>query len=639
MKHVKFNFARFGATLGLLAALVLPLLQTGSSAPSIATDRSAQKALSANAGDKALPRVVASVKPTLLQDMLTDRKLLSAADAKTYRALFAAVRSGDDDMIKNAPAKLENSGLLGVVLAERYSRAHCCVGYDQLRDWLKQYASLPQALTIYSRALALRQNDDSALQIPTTPNVIRGAIEDRTPGFTAVVPLDYDNVKLRKDDELLARNINRLIRNTQPTQAQKLLDAALSQRKLASALEGNARAAIAAGYFFAGVDDKVSAILNDTARQLPLAQWVAGLAAWRQQDHSGANKYFTALAAQNNISEWDRAAGSFWAYRARQKLGDSDGAKAMLVQAAEQPRSFYGLMAAHRLGRDKMLRWELPRFGAAQARILAHNDTGWRAMALLQVGENELAEAELRRLRAPNNRPLQEAMLALAHEAGMPALLIQLGGSMRPGEGKFYDAALFPLPPWQPTQGYLVDEALLYAVIRHESRFNPDARSHRGASGLMQLMPRTASVMAGSALDVKTEHLFDPVTNISLGQRYVGYLAAKPEIDNNLLLLLAAYNGGPSKLSRWLREIDHNNDPLLFIESLPVRETRDYVENVLTNYWVYRDRLDQSQSSLAALAGGEWPRSQFTLASSKKLKAASLVAPTTGTKLLASASR
>jgi hypothetical protein len=87
----------------------------------------------------------------------------------------------------------------------------------------------------------------------------------------------------------------------------------------------------------------------------------------------------------------------------------------------------------------------------------------------------------------------------------------------------------------------------------------------------------------------------------------VKHLASQPMIGDNLLLLLAAYNSGPNKLARWV-DNDNRKDPLLFIESLPVRETRDYVQQVLIYYWNYRARLAEPETSLTQLAHGEWPR-------------------------------
>jgi soluble lytic murein transglycosylase-like protein len=220
-----------------------------------------------------------------------------------------------------------------------------------------------------------------------------------------------------------------------------------------------------------------------------------------------------------------------------------------------------------------------------------------------------MAEDELRHLNPQGHHDLQEAMLALAEAARMPSVALQLGGLATNDNGKRYDAALYPVPPWEPEQGFQVDRALLYALIRHESQFDPTAVSDRGACGLMQLMPTTANLIANHRVAGHgcSDRLLEPSYNMALGQKYVRHLAGQPMIGDNLLFLLAAYNGGPSKVSRWVDD-DSRRDPLLFIESLPVRETHDYVQQVLLHYWTYRARLAEPQTSLAQLAHGQWPR-------------------------------
>jgi soluble lytic murein transglycosylase-like protein len=72
-------------------------------------------------------------------------------------------------------------------------------------------------------------------------------------------------------------------------------------------------------------------------------------------------------------------------------------------------------------------------------------------------------------------------------------------------------------------------------------------------------------------------------------------------------MLTTAYNGGPGNLSRWLASMDFKGDPFLFIESIPAAETRGYIERVVTNYWIYSERLGQPVGSLDASAAGTWP--------------------------------
>ena len=270
-------------------------------------------------------------------------------------------------------------------------------------------------------------------------------------------------------------------------------------------------------------------------------------------------------------------------------------------------------MAASLMGRPAEYSWKSPEFNSKSFALLAAEPAGGRALALTEVGRNDLAESELRQLLSESSRPLQTAALALAEKSRMPSLTLQLSTVTSRGDGKPFDAALYPLPPWQPSGGLKVNRALVYAIMRHESQFDPEAVSSRGACGLMQIMPSTARHIANeNRLERGTKSrcaaaLLDPATNVDMGQKYLRILSEKPMIRDNLLFLLAAYNGGPGNLARWISGNDRS-DPLLFIESLPARETRDYVQQVMLHYWMYRSRLSKPDSAIAELARGEWPR-------------------------------
>jgi soluble lytic murein transglycosylase-like protein len=189
----------------------------------------------------------------------------------------------------------------------------------------------------------------------------------------------------------------------------------------------------------------------------------------------------------------------------------------------------------------------------------------------------------------------------------MPALSLRLGHDLADLDGRRHDAALFPVPRWQPTSGFQVEPALVYALMRQESGFNPKATSRAGASGLMQLMPATAAVMDDTRKKLPAEKLLDPVTNMELGQRYIRHLLEQDVVQGDLIRLAAAYNGGPGNLSRWQRAGEAQADALLYIEALPAAETRQFITRVLVNYWMYAERLGQAAPSLDAIARGEWP--------------------------------
>ena len=165
------------------------------------------------------------------------------------------------------------------------------------------------------------------------------------------------------------------------------------------------------------------------------------------------------------------------------------------------------------------------------------------------------------------------------------------------------------MPIWQPNGGYSVEPALMFAFMHQESTFNTSAKSSRGALGLMQIMPATAKFISTNK-QVKRNNsniLKIPEINLEVGQEYINYLMNLDLIQKNLIYLAAAYNGGPGNLKKWKDNTNYLNDPLLFMESIPSRETRWFIEKVLTKYWVYNDKLTGKTNSLEMLAKGNNP--------------------------------
>jgi soluble lytic murein transglycosylase len=200
-------------------------------------------------------------------------------------------------------------------------------------------------------------------------------------------------------------------------------------------------------------------------------------------------------------------------------------------------------------------------------------------------------------------------LIGLAESLDLPAAQMRLAQSLGSSEGRLQFAALYPVPSWQPANGYTIDRALVYSIMRAESAFDPSAESQAGAQGLMQVMPETAQDIAarGALEPPQADDLFEPATSIQFGQAYLEYLLQWSPIGGNLIYMAAAYNAGPGRIAQWRAQLGIDDDPLLFLESIPMREPRVYVKKVLTNLWAYRARLGQPQPSLEALAHNRWP--------------------------------
>lgn len=339
--------------------------------------------------------------------------------------------------------------------------------------------------------------------------------------------------------------------------------------------------------------------------------WVAGLANWRVGAMKEAARQFEIVANDPQASDAARAAGAYWAARSYLKSGQPGKVTRWLKAAAAHPRTFYGLLARRALGIGSGLDWKAAPKGRPSLTALAETRGGSRALALLQVGRIDPAEDELYLLlRRNKDAELAPAILAVAQQAGLPSVSVRMAVHFENKFGTLLDTALYPVPAWRPDGGFTVDPALLFALMRQESAFNPRAESPMGAAGLMQLMPSTAQTLTEEfdLVGADKKKLFDPVLNLTLAQRYVAMLLRDPNVKGDLLMLAIAYNAGPGNLAKWRKWLLAGDaDPLLFIESIPGRETRQFVERVMANYWIYQERLGQPTPSLDALASGAWP--------------------------------
>ena len=124
----------------------------------------------------------------------------------------------------------------------------------------------------------------------------------------------------------------------------------------------------------------------------------------------------------------------------------------------------------------------------------------------------------------------------------------------------------------------------------------------------MQLMPGTARLMARK-LGVKYQlsRLHKIPYSLMMGQELIKTLLNYPSIDGNLLMAIASYNCGPRNTKKWQKREDFKNDPLMFVEAIPSRETRGFVKKVASNYWIYRSLLGEDLSSIDDVLAGRYP--------------------------------
>jgi soluble lytic murein transglycosylase len=323
-------------------------------------------------------------------------------------------------------------------------------------------------------------------------------------------------------------------------------------------------------------------------------EFLSGFIALRKlNDPVRALQHFERLAgATTPISQ---ARAQYWLGRALEASGDKTKARSAYGKAANYQTSYYGMLAAEKLGLtlDESLLSDAPPAGSwkgaafakssvleAAARMAAAGNEQLSARFMLHLGES-LSDAELGTL----------AGLALDLGQYRSAVLIAKAATER---GLVFPSAYFPVPYMIP-EALPVSRALALSIARRESEFDPEARSPAGALGLMQMLPATAAEVAkdqGIKFS-KAKLASDPAYNATLGAAYLKELV--DQFGPSVALVASGYNAGPGRPRGW---VDAFGDPRLastdvvdWVEMIPFTETRTYVMRVVEGVVIYRAKL------------------------------------------------
>ncbi|MBN9478949.1 MAG: lytic transglycosylase domain-containing protein [Bordetella sp.] len=484
---------------------------------------------------------------------------LSSEDRLSYTTAFDALRRGDLELARASARQAKDRVLLGQVEFERLFHPSHVATYEELAAWLETYSDLPMAERVYT--LAMRRLPD-------------GAAEPKRPG--GLLTRTWASLTATSDGGV-----------NDPAKAARV---ALNNDDLAGAYA--------------------------TGRQIG-DWWTAGLAAWRMEQHADAFHAFEHVAQDPTEDPWVRSGGAFWAARAAGRSGRQDRVTEYLRQAARWPATFYGQIALHQLGEEPVIENLGPRpyeatlqraafapepigvdTGALNA-FIRSDENARRTVALYEIGRRNDAELAARNgLRAASGDSAARQMWASLYRLVSP-------GRAGQSDAARIDAMRYPMPDLQPMGGFTIEKALVYAIARKETDFNPNARSGAGAYGLMQVMPTTAAHMTGDQGYVRTpQRLLDPAVNMKLGQDYVNRLFQIESFQGDLLKAVASYNAGPGPMLAAIRKLGADADPLLLIETIDVPQAREYVEKVVAAYWIYQRMMGGPVKTLDALASG-----------------------------------
>ncbi|MEO5807235.1 lytic transglycosylase domain-containing protein [Devosia sp.] len=317
-------------------------------------------------------------------------------------------------------------------------------------------------------------------------------------------------------------------------------------------------------------------------------------------DPATAKAHFEKMRGLSTLAD-TVAQANYWLGKAELQLGNQKAAVAAYQSAARYETNYYGLLARAEMGIHGVDMRPLPAWQQSESLFNANEVV--RAVKLLSAnGQNGMAVPLLRNYAQSlqsGGELLLAARLAQAINANQVAISIADTAEKR---GIPLDLFNYPKDGIPSDAKVAGDRAAVYAIARQESMFQVDAISAVGARGLMQLMPSTASDTAKKAGVAYSQSRLtsDARYNALLGSTYLA--AQLDKYDGSLVLAAAAYNAGPGNASKWITAFGdpraNTVDPVIWVELIPFQETRKYVQRVLGNYLVYRERLGSGDMTI-----------------------------------------
>ncbi len=337
------------------------------------------------------------------------------------------------------------------------------------------------------------------------------------------------------------------------------------------------------------------------------AEFLSGWIALRFLDQAeAARKHFLASASVGGLPK-RRARASYWLGRTELALHHEQAANARFADAAQHSHTFYGQLAHQMIAAGDATVTMRPFVPPTKRDIeeFAKLDV-MKAIIIAQKAKlDELMPVFLFDLArnldsAPDIILLCELAIRVApHHHALRLAKIAMNRNF-PVENYAYPDALPEFKALGDDKD--MENALIHALTRQESEFNPKTVSAAGAAGLMQLLPSTAKEVA-RAFDLKFEKdklTSDPAYNLSLGTAFLYQLIRS--YDGSYVMALAGYNAGPGRVRQWVRQFgdprDTDVDPVDWIERIPFNETRDYVHKILESAQIYRSRLQGDPARL-----------------------------------------
>ncbi len=521
--------------------------------------------------------------------------VLSKSEQAAYTEIYFNIRAQKWDDAARLIDRMPVGPMAAMARAELYLAPNSPkVDALQLQALLQSAPYLPQAEQL--ETMARKRGADA---LPDRPGIRRFSWLGGAPKRDLPNNIASDSFR----SELQA-----FIKNDDPASAERLVESKAGE--LPSDALTELRYRVAWSYYIENDDlsaKRVASIARAAGGEWGTqAAWAYGLASWRLKDYAAAFEAFDSVSRQAANDDL-KAAGLFWSARAAMAAKQPQQFQSRMQNAAQLPETFYGLLASESLGMEPIAR-KAAKVSKLDWNSLKGQQNAVLAVSLAEIGQTKLADEALRHQAKIGDARQHSNLAQLAGSLNLASTQFWMG-HYGPSRDQSNAMARYPMPSWEPTGGWRVPPALVYAHTLQESNFRTDVISPAGARGLMQVQPGTAGDMARArGTGFTASELDRPAVNLEYGQSYLEKLRDLPATGGLLPKVIAAYNAGPTPVTRWNSEIRDNGDPLLFIESIPYWETRGYVSIILRNYWIYEMRENKASGSLNGLAQYLWPK-------------------------------
>ena len=547
--------------------------------------------------------------------------ILNSSDSKIYKEIFKLqskqIRSKNSKIwkkIEKLKKQIDNKILIGTLNADKYLHPTGWRStYKELKDWLNEYHDHPDAYKIHRLAVRRKPIKSKSPKKPSG-NFLNGYGNISKDLIKPTFPLTTS--KYKKTSFKISIKVRRAIRRKNLDYVDNLLSSKKTKQKLTLQELAQLRAELAHAYFIFKQDTKslrqARISISLSGHKNALAFWSGGLASWRLGNLKLSKWFFNNLSDLKDGPESILSAGSFWSAKVAYHMGEYKNVNKHLYRAIKHDRTFYSTLSKASLGYQDNYDFKLENISKQFIVKLKSFKTGRRILALIQIHEYHKASREFRKIIFKFHEKEYPEIISFASKYNMPGFAFRMAAILRNDYNKILLGGLYPIPDWNFSSLPIKDKSLLFSITRQESGFNPRAKSYANALGLMQVLPSTASFIMKNRAYRKKEILFDEEKNLYVASKYIQFLFQLDIIKKDVSKMLASYNAGPGNFTKWSKNFYTSEiDPIFMIETLPARQTRNYIKLVLTNLWIYKIRLNEKPHLLFKLASGSIPKYEY----------------------------